>query len=134
LFDSSGFLALINPRDRYHEPARAARTRLTHERFHVFSTNFVLAETHALFLARLSHVYATTFLREIRQSDVTIVRISALDERRAEEIIFQYADKNFSFTDATSFAVMERLHVGFVLTSDRDFQQYRFISLYPLDL
>ena len=46
------------------------------------------------------------------------------DERRAREIVFGYADKDFSLTDATSFAVMERLRIPQAFTLDRNFAQF----------
>jgi predicted nucleic acid-binding protein len=56
----------------------------------------------------------------------TVVRVSAADERRAWEIVRLYRDKDFSMTDATSFAVLERLHIGSALTFDSDFEQAGF--------
>ena len=41
----------------------------------------------------------------------------------------QYDDKNFTLTDATSFAVMERLGMTEGFTFDRNFAQYGFTIL-----
>jgi predicted nucleic acid-binding protein len=38
-----------------------------------------------------------------------IERITEADEGSARQILSKYSDKSFSYTDATSFAVMERL-------------------------
>jgi predicted nucleic acid-binding protein len=127
--DSSGFLALVNPHDTYHEDARAIWTRLTEERWGAFTSNFVMAETHTLFLARLGHSSATAFLRNVSESSTVVVRLVPSDEDRAREIIYRYDDKDFSFTDATSFAVMERLRIGHALTFDRHFAQFGFPQL-----
>lgn len=122
--DSAAYLALANTRDVYHQQAQAIRTRLQQERWRNFTTNFVLAETHALFLVRLSQAAATAFLREILRSNTTVVRVRAADEEHALTIIFQYQDKDFSLTDATSFSVMERLGITTAFTFDRHFAQY----------
>ena len=56
-----------------------------------------------------------------------------IDEVRAIDILARYKDKTFSYTDATSFAVMERLGIGAALSLDSDFKQYgwRMIQLDP---
>lgn len=108
---------------------RTALHRLDNERWWLFTSNFVIAETHALFMVRLGHRRATNFLRNVAPTSATLVRVSARDESRAQEIIFQYEDKSFSYTDATSFSVMERLRIGTALTLDEHFAQYGFAIL-----
>jgi predicted nucleic acid-binding protein len=122
--DSSCFLALVNPQDVFHPVARALGRQLQEEGWLTFTTNFVVAEAHALFLIRLNRSRATEFLRQIHQSSTTIIRVRADDEERARAIIFQYDDKDFSLTDATSFVIMERLRIPYVFTFDRHFAQY----------
>ena len=60
-----------------------------------------------------------------------MIRSRASDEERAREIIYQYDDKDFSMTDAISFAVMERLRIARAFTFDRHFAQYGFTVLTP---
>lgn len=92
----------------------------------------MLAETHALVLNRLGRAPALRVLTDILRSPATtVVRVTPADERRALAIIAQYTDKQFSFTDTTSFAVMERLGLTRVITFDRDFTQYGFLALTP---
>lgn len=91
----------------------------------------MLAETHALLLARRGRTIAARILTEIDHSTAVLVRVSAADERRAREIITTYQDKDFSLTDATSFAIMERLRIGHAFTFDRHFTQYGFTVLEP---
>lgn len=131
LLDSSSYLALVNPHDAHHHQARTVWVRLTEERWSTFTTNFIVAETHALFLARVNPPTATAFLMQFEQSTTTVVRVSAGDEERARAIIVQYADKRFSYTDASSFAVMERLGIGTAFGFDRDFAQYGFRLIGP---
>ena len=51
------------------------------------------------------------------------------DEKRAKEIIARYKDKTFSYTDATSFALMERLGLEAAFAFDAHFRQYGFSLL-----
>ena len=114
-----------NRRDTHHPAAQAALSQLIAERRPFFTTNFILAETHALLLTKVNRDVAARVLFEIDNSQMTtIVRVSASDEARAREIIRQYQDKNFSLTDATSFAVMERLGITQAFTFDGNFSQY----------
>lgn len=128
--DTSAYFALTESHSTYHVDATRILTRLGHEHWRIVTTNFVLAETHSLLLQRLGRVIATSVIPEIRQG-TAIVRVSASDERRAWEIITQYDDKDFSFTDATSFAVMERLNIAYAFTFDHHFAQYGVTPLTP---
>jgi predicted nucleic acid-binding protein len=130
--DSSAFFALATRRDVNHEAARTIQNRLIGERWRLFTTNFVVAETHALVLNRVNRALAFRMLQEIdRSATTTIVRVSPADEVRARTIIEQYQDKDFSLTDATSFAVMERLGLTTAFAFDRNFTQYRLTVLTP---
>ncbi len=124
LVDTSAYYALVDPTDTNHPSARAVAARLAAEHRHLFTTNVVLAETHALVLVRRGRAVAARVLHEIDRSSTTIVRVSAADERRAGEIIAGHADKDYSLTDALSFAVMERLRIGQAFAFDRHFVQY----------
>jgi predicted nucleic acid-binding protein len=106
-------------------------TRLADQQRPLFTTNFVVAETHALILSRLGRFQASRVLQRIDESDTTVIHASLRDERRAREIIFAHNDKDYSLTDATSFAVMERLRIGTAFTFDRHFVQYGFAVLGP---
>lgn len=129
--DSSAYLALVNPHDVFHDEAREILEKLIEEHWRTFTTNFIIAETHALFLARLGHKHATAFLRQFDQSSTAVVRVTVQDEIRARTVVFKYDDKDFSFTDAASFAVMERLGILHALAFDQHFEQYGFITLAP---
>ena len=129
LVDASAYFALLDQDDANHAQALAISHRLIAEGWRLFTTSFVLAETHALLLNRLSQTIATRFLRDMEQSPTTLVWVTPTDVARAKAIIYQYDDKDFSLTDATSFAVMERLRISSAFTFDRHFAQYGFTSL-----
>jgi predicted nucleic acid-binding protein len=131
--DSPAYYALADLRDRNHRSALAILERLERQspRPRVFATNFVRAEAHALLLNRLGRPAAMRLLTELASGGTTLVRVTARDERRALEIIERYQDKEFSLTDATSFAVMERLGIEAAFAFDRDFRQYGLPVLQP---
>jgi uncharacterized protein len=127
--DSGAYAALVNRNDDHRREANAILARILRERLRAFTTNAVVIESHALILNRVSIQAATQFLRSMDGGYSTVVRCRASDEARAKEIIFQYDDKDFSFTDALSFAVMERLGIRQAFAFDRHFTQYGFSVL-----
>lgn len=132
LIDSAGYFAHIDSRERHHQEARIIAAGLQAGRWSVFTTNFVVAEAHALLLSRLGRPWATRFLHDLDQSRGTnIVRVTAADEQRARDIVDRYEDKDFSLTDAISFSVMERLEIAFAFTFDQHFAQYGWQVLSP---
>lgn len=124
LVDSSAYFALLDGDDTYHSQAVSILDRLIAKACRLFTTSFVLAETHALLLNRLNQWTATKFLQDIEQSTTTLAWVTPTDVQRAKAIIYQYDDKDFSLTDATSFAVMERLRISYAFAFDKHFSQY----------
>ena len=122
--DTSAYFALLDTDDANHQQARTLSARLIAESWRLFTTSFVLAETHALLSNRLSQQIATRFLRDMEHSPTTLLWVTPRDVERARAIIYQYDDKDFSLTDAASFAVMERLRIPAAFTFDRHFAQY----------
>lgn len=121
LVDTSAVYALLDKDDEHHRKAASLLRSLPRRGLKPVLTNFVVAEIHALLLSRLGHATARHWLL----SQIwPIERVTADDESRAREIIGQYRDKTFSYTDASSFAVMERLRVVVAFGFDPHFEQY----------
>jgi predicted nucleic acid-binding protein len=131
LVDSSGFLAAFNPRDNHHEDGKAIWDALLDQRFSMYTTNFLVAEAHNLFITRVGHQQARTFLRSVIESKIRIIRVRAADEEQARAIVFRYTDKDYSLVDGTSFVIMERLGIPFAFTFDDHFAQYGKTILTP---
>jgi predicted nucleic acid-binding protein len=122
--DTGGFYAALNRRDAFHRDAVRLFRRARREHWFLFTTNFVLAESHALILARLGRDRAWSFLHAILAGSTNLIRADEADERRARAIIEQYQDKEFSYCDAVSFAVMARLDLQEAIAFDGHFRQY----------
>ena len=121
--DTSAVYALINRFDANHAAAKARLRVLKKTRTEPVLTNFIVAECHALLLSRMGGELARRWLLN---NQWRIERVLASDEERAREIIASYTDKDYSYTDATSFAVMERLALRRAFTFDRHFEQHGF--------
>jgi len=57
---------------------------------------------------------------------VTIVSVRYEDEERAWQYFMKYKDQDFSYTDCTSFAVMERMKIDMAFTFDGHFEVMKF--------
>ena len=123
LIDTSAIFSLLCPDDINHKNAEAVLKRLKDERLVPLITNFIVAEAYALLMKRLGGYAARVWLTNNRWS---VERIIDNDEMRARKILFKHTDKDYSYTDATSFAVMERLGIEAAFTFDRHFVQYGF--------
>jgi uncharacterized protein len=129
--DSSAYYATAVARDANHSAARTILERLERDRAQLFTTRYVLAETHALLIARRRDpAEALRVLTRIEESrGTTLVPTTGADELRAREILTQYQDHLFTLADALSFAVMERLRIPTAFTFDSDFAEYGFAML-----
>mgnify|MGYP000170865927 CR=1 FL=1 len=123
--DTSAYFAAVNRRDAAHERVAALMQELVQARRQSVTTNFVLAELHALLLNRTGRRMAALVLADVEAStSTTVVHVGVGDDLREREIVYGYTDKDFSLTDAISFAVMERLGISQAFTLDRNFVQF----------
>ncbi len=58
---------------------------------------------------------------------IDVIRVSEAHEERAWTIFEQYADQDFSFTDCTSFAVMQKWQLSHAFTVDHHFATMGFV-------
>jgi len=123
LVDTSAVFALLDRGDVNHPAARRALAKLKKQRLEPLLTNFLIAESHALLLARLDAAIARRWLLT---NVWPIERVSEADEARARSIVARYTDKTFTYVDSTSFAVMERLGLKSAFAFDPHFRQYGF--------
>lgn len=91
------------------------------------TTDYVVDETLTLVRMRLGLPAAEAWWSQVDGS--TRVRWQWIDPSRAEKargLFFRHHDKEYSFTDCTSFVVMRELRLRDVLTTDRHFRQAGF--------
>lgn len=128
--DTSAFIASYDPRDQEREIATRTLTALIHSGARLLTTNFILDETLTWF-RRNAGARESVGRAILESAFVEYVRLEAADERRAWEMCLKLRDKEFSFTDLTSFVVMERLKLREVFTFDEDFRRYGKFTVIP---
>jgi predicted nucleic acid-binding protein len=123
--DTWAWYALADRQDPDHKAAQQANERLLDQGYVFVTTNFVLAETLTLIRYHVHHAAAVRFRNTLHQLSaaglVEYVRVSETQEHAAWEIFERYNDQKFSYTDCTSFAVMDELGLTGVFTADHHF-------------
>ncbi len=123
LVDTSAVYALLDASDGNHAKAVTLLKRMQKGRDTPLLTNFLVAEAHGLLVSRLGVAVARRWVLESRWP---VERLAAEDEERARDILRRFDDQDYSYVDATSFAVMERLKLAEALTFDGHFVRYGF--------
>ncbi len=90
------------------------------------TTDHVLVETWLLLHHRIHPNAAERFWDGLRGGIATIELVATADLENAWAMGSRFPDQDFSITDRTSFAVMERLGIHRVATLDDHFAVYRF--------
>jgi len=127
LIDTSGFLCVLDNRDRRHQDAfaiyRSAATRLTH--------NYVIAELIPLAITRkFSRARTLEFLVELMNDpQITIIWTDDLMTEKALRLLSERNDKSWSLCDAVRFVLMDEFGLTDALTTDHHFEQAGFVRL-----
>ncbi len=129
MVDTSAIYALLDKSDDMHDQAKKCLYQLAQNKSRVIITNFIVAECHALLASRLNPKIARNWIKQLYWP---VERVAEADEIKALNIILNYEDKSYSYTDATTFAVMERLGINNIFAFDKHFAQYGLILYNPL--
>jgi hypothetical protein len=125
--DTGGWMACADRSDPAHEACVAVRDAALEAGHLLITTDFVVDETLTLIRFRLGLAAADAWWGQINGS--TRLRWERIDSERferARHLFFQYRDKDLSFTDCTSVAVMRELKVTTAITTDGHFRQVGF--------
>jgi len=91
------------------------------------STDYVMDETLTLLRMRLGVGAAEQWWNQVDESPrLAWEPIDAMRAEKARRWFFRWRDKSFSFTDCTSFVVMQERRIRTALTSGRHFRQAKF--------
>jgi len=120
--DSGAWIALRSRRDQHHADADRLFREALSRRIRLFTTSLVIAETHRLTLFRVGIPPALRALHLLDASQsVTIEFPAAAEHHAARRWIERLTPRPITYTDAVSFAVMEKRRCRDVLGFDHDF-------------
>jgi predicted nucleic acid-binding protein len=123
--DSSFWIAVYNRRDDQH--ARAVLLAKRHAAGPFVLTNHVRGETWTYLVRRTTHRDAVDFLDGLERSPRTRIEFVSRDlENEALRWLRQHDELEYSFVDATSFAVMRAMRIRDALAFDEDFSAAGF--------
>lgn len=128
--DTAGWVACADRSDPSHGKCVACRDAQLRAGAVLLTTDYVIDETLTLLRLRLGMAAARAWWQRVSSSRRVVVADVDHDLREsARQWFFRYDDKEFSFTDCTSFALMEREKLREALTTDRHFRQAGFQML-----
>jgi predicted nucleic acid-binding protein len=126
--DTAGWVACADEADPAHKASVAGRDGWLESGGWLVTTDYITDETLTLLRLRLGLQAAEAWWRQVEGS--SRLRWEVIDLPRADKaraLFFRYRDKDFSFTDCTSFTVMRELKIREVLTTDHHFAQMGFL-------
>ncbi len=128
--DTSALTAIGDLDDENHKAAVEFREKIRRGDTlfrKLYTSNYVVDETLTLLRSHSGHKAAVAFRHALESS--TALEVLWVDqdvEHTAWNIFEKHPDKDFSFTDCTSFALMQTEAIRNAFTFDRHFNQYGF--------
>ncbi len=131
--DTSAFLAIEDADDKNHESALSFREELKTGRSAyrlLYTTNYVFDEAITLIRMQIGHSAAVSFGDALKKSEsIRELNVTEKIDFDAWNIFKKYKDKDFSYTDCTSFAMMDAEEIAFAFAYDKHFVQYGFKTI-----
>ncbi|MBI5639582.1 MAG: PIN domain-containing protein [Nitrospirae bacterium] len=125
--DTAAWVAIADSNDQYASEAARQYRDLILKGVKLATSDFVLVETYNLLSRTIGSKPTITFGNKLKANRyLEILSVTSFDWERAWKILEKYEDKDFSFTDCTSFALMERNKIKQAFTFDSHFRQFGF--------
>lgn len=126
--DTSFWVALRNHRDGRHPEAETLLREIGDQQ--LVTSNHVRGETWTHLRRKAGHRSAVGFLDHLeRSARVEVVHVDTEFEHRALAWLRKHDEREYSFVDATSFALMRSMRIRDALAFDGDFTAAGFREL-----
>lgn len=128
--DTGAFIALADRGDANHAAAKGCLQELARAGRPLATSTYVFDEAVTLLRMRRGHAAAVSFGERLgRTRWCQIVEIDEPLRVAAWQLFVRYHDQTFSFTDCTSFALMEAMRLRDAFAFDSDFVAAGFTVL-----
>ncbi len=124
--DSSAFCALAIPKDTHNIDAKLIYNKLNKLKAPFYTSDYVLDEVYTLLKSRSSHKTSVKFMENIERGKINIIRITENIEKEAKTIFKKFDDKRLSFTDCSSFALINQFGIDSVFAFDKHFRYHHY--------
>jgi uncharacterized protein len=129
--DSSGWIALFDSNDKYYQLASKAMNTLQGKVVNFLTSDYVIDESLTYLRKKTGHRVATHFGQWILAAQhIKFIRVDEAVWQAAWEMFQVYDDKEWAFTDCTSFVLMRQLRLWQAFSFDQHFVQAGF-QLWP---
>jgi len=132
--DSSAYIAYYNKRDKNHNKALSFVKKIRDREFGpviIYTSDYVFDEViTAILILTKNKDLAIKIGESIKASKITkIIKVDEEIFQKAWETFKEYKDKLWSFTDCTSFAIMEKMNIKTAFTFDKHYNQAGFNTI-----
>jgi predicted nucleic acid-binding protein len=128
--DTMGWACLLDRCEAKHEETARLMAEWGQMRRSLVTTDYVVDETVTLLMARRAGGVLGDFFELIEHSAaLTLTPVGPGRFREACGYVLKHRDQGYSFTDVTSFIVMNELGMSDALTDDRHFEKAGFRRL-----
>lgn len=132
--DTSFLVAYYNRKDENHAEAHKWMRSIRRSSIKFLVSDYIFDELLTVLLSRGSKELSITAGKKILEStQITIIKINEEVFARVWDIYQSYKDKEWSFTDCTSYVLMKGLEIRKGASFDLHFSQFGFeVVPYPL--
>lgn len=131
-FIDTGFLfAIFNRNEDGHESSKKILFELAKQKFRLFYSDYIFDELVTLSRSKIG-IKESILIGNVVKNSSYMIPLSVDNEikENAWDIFCKYDDKKYSFTDCTSFALMNELKIINALSFDSHFSQFGF-NIFP---
>ena len=126
--DAWAWLALSNRKDMHHEITKKGYGEMKTDGYRMVTSDYVLDEVITALFKNVVFSNAMEFIESlfaaIKDNQIKFERISESRFKTAWSLRIKYQDKpDISFTDLTSFVLMQELAINSVFTGDAHFKK-----------